>query len=102
MKSDIIRAVFLDEIDRHKRMIARYEEECNSLPKGSIFQRKIGNQKYIYLNYREGPKVISKFLGKSGSLDLSALQQKLLRRKELNDLVKKMKKELIQLEREVR
>ena len=49
MKSDIIRAVFLDELERHKRMIQRYEEECKSLPKGSVFKRKIGNQEYLYL-----------------------------------------------------
>ncbi len=102
MKSDIIRAVFLDELERHKRMIQRYEEECKSLPKGSVFKRKIGNQEYFYLNYREGQKVISRFLGKSGSVDLSELQQKLGRRKELNSLLKKMKKELKELEREVK
>ena len=57
---------------------------------------------YLYLNYREGQKVISRFLGKSGSVDLSELQQKLGRRKELNSLLKKMKKELKELEREVK
>ena len=94
MKSEIIRSVFLDEHEKNRRMVARYEKECNLLPKGSIFKRKIGKQEYLYLNYREGPKVISKFLGKADGYDISELQQQLARRKELMTLVKKLKIEI--------
>ncbi len=34
-----------------------------TLLKGSIFKRKTGNQEYLYLNYRNGERVISKFSG---------------------------------------
>ncbi|MGN0728030.1 hypothetical protein [Treponema sp.] len=102
MKSDLIRSVFLDELERHKRMILRYEKETESLPKGSVFKRKIGNQEYLYLNYRDGKKVYSKFLGKPGNFDLQDLQEKLNRRKELSALLKKMNKELKELEKEVK
>lgn len=102
MKSDLIRFVFLDELERHKRMIARYENELENLPKGSVFKRKIGNQEYLYLNYREGKKVCSKFLGKPDSFDLQDLQKKLNRRKEIASLLKKMNKELKELEKEVK
>ena len=102
MKSEIIKSVFLDELERHKRMVARYEKECASLPKGSVFKRKIGNQEYLYLNYREGKKVHSKFLGKIGSIDLKDLENKISRRKELTALIKKMNKEIKELEKETK
>ncbi len=102
MKSELIRSVFLDELERHKRMVARYEKECDSLPKGSVFKRKIGNQEYLYLNYREGSKVYSKFLGKADTFDLEDLQEKISRRKELSVLIKKMNKEIKELEKEIK
>lgn len=102
MKSEIIRSVFLDELERNKRLIARYKKEVEELPKGSIFKRKIGNQEYLYLTYREGQKVISKFLGKAGVFDLSELKLKIERRKELVLLLKKLSKEQKDLEKELR
>lgn len=63
MKSEVVKAVFQDELERNQRLVARYEKEFETLPKGSIFKRKIGNQEYLYLNYRNGERVISKFSG---------------------------------------
>ena len=51
----------MDELERNHRLVARYEKELETLPKGSIIKRKIGNQEYSYLNYRNGERVISKF-----------------------------------------
>ena len=58
MKSEIIKSVFIDELERNKRLISRYMAELEELPKGSIFLRKIGNHQYYYLNFRDGKKVI--------------------------------------------
>lgn len=102
MKSDLIISVFKDEYERNTRIIARYEKEVQELPKGSIFKRKIGNQEYIYLNYREGKKVVSKFVGNVSSIDFSDLENKVLRRKELTKLLKKLYKEQKELEKELK
>ena len=93
MKSDVVKAVFQDELERNRRLNARYEKELETLPKGSVFKRKIGNKEYLYLNYREGEKVISKFLGKSGEFNLDKLQTRLDKRKEYKALLKKLKQE---------
>ena len=93
MKSDVVKAVFQDELERNRRLTARYEKELETLPKGSVFKRKIGNKEYLYLNYREGEKVISKFLGKSGEFNLDELQVLLDKRKEYKVLLKKLKLE---------
>lgn len=93
MKSDVVKAVFQDELERNQRLVLRYEKELELLPKGSIFKRKIGNQEYLYLNYREGKKVISKFLGKIEEFNSDKLQVQLNKRKEYKQLIKKLKLE---------
>lgn len=40
MKSEVVQAVFQDELERNQRLVARYEKELESLPKGSIYKRK--------------------------------------------------------------
>ncbi|WP_039924911.1 hypothetical protein, partial [Treponema sp. JC4] len=87
MKSALIQSVFKDELERTIRLISRYQKEIDLLPKGSIFHRQIGNQIYLYLNYREGNKVISKFLGKPESYNEEELKSKLEKRKELSQLI---------------
>lgn len=99
MKSEVIQAVLKDELDRNQRLILRYEKEIENLPKGSIFHRKIGNQEYLYLNYRDGKKVISKFLGKSDSFNTEELVFQLNKRKEYVQLVKKLKIEQAELKK---
>ncbi len=102
MKSDLIKAVFSDELDRTSRLIDRYENEIKSLPKGSIFKRKIGNQEYYYLNYRDGKKVISKFLGKCSEYNINELVELLNKRKEYVSLVKKLKNDKKELLKELK
>lgn len=91
MKSEVVKAVFQDELERNQRLVARYEKELETLPKGSIFKRNIGNQEYLYLNYRDGEKVISKFLGKSEEFNSQELQLQLDKRKEYKNLLKKLR-----------
>lgn len=93
MKSDVVKAVFQDELERNQRLVSRYEKELENLPKGSIYKRKIGNHEYFYLNYREGNKVISKFLGKNETFDSDELQMQLDKRNKYKQLIKKLKLE---------
>ena len=102
MKSEIIQAVFKDELERTKRLISRYKKEAENLPKGSIYARKIANQEYFYLSYRDGKKTVSKFLGNTSAFDKSELLKKTERRKELQRLIKKLKLDQKQLEKEIR
>ena len=102
MKSENLRAVFFDEYERNKRLLERYKKELISLPKGSIFKRKIGNKEYYYLNYREGKKVISKFLGKVESYDIEELIKNINHRKEIESLLKKITSEQKELEKEIK
>lgn len=100
MKSEIVKAVFQDELERNQRLIARYEKEIANLPKGTIFARKIGNQDYYYLTYRDGKKVVSKFLGKADSFDCDELKAGIEKGNEYKRLLKNLRieqKELLKV-----
>ena len=40
MKSEVVQAVFQDELERNQRLVARYEKELEALPKGANYKRK--------------------------------------------------------------
>lgn len=102
MKSESIKAVFIDELERNKRMITRYQKEMELLPKGSLFKRKIGGHEYFYLTFREGKKVISKFLGNTEIFDSTKISEQIERRKSLKKLIQKLNEEQKELEKELK
>ena len=59
----IIQGVLLEEMDRLEKNIKHYQEMLNSLPRGSIFIRKVGQSSFAYRKWKENGKVISEYLG---------------------------------------
>lgn len=49
---------------RIEYMLNRYRKILEELPKGSVTEVDKNGQKYYYLKFREGKKVITKYLGK--------------------------------------
>jgi hypothetical protein len=58
------------------------------LPKGTIKGKKIGTRKYYYLSYRQGKRMVDKYLGPSVPEDLP---RKLEERKKLLERLKEIK-----------
>ena len=79
-------------------MIAEYEKELISLPKGSIKTKTVGNRIYYYLNYRDGKKVISKYVGKDEA-SLQTVKVGLERRVHIETMLKKLKEERKQIKK---
>ena len=96
MKSNsdsVVLVVLQDELERNRRMQSRYHKEVDQLPKGSLFQRKIGEHPYYYLNYREKQKVISKYLGKLDEIAVDDMRKRISERKRYEGLLKKLRNE---------
>ncbi len=91
--NSVVYNVLQDELERNRRMQARYHKEIDQLPKGSLFQRKIGEHQYYYLNYRDQRKVVSKYLGKLDNKNAEALKKQVVERKRYEDLLKKLRDE---------
>ena len=89
----VVYGVLQDELYRNQRMQARYRHEIDQLPKGSLFLRKIGEQQYFYLNYRDKSKVVSKYLGRLDAIQIEDLKKSIAERKRYADLLKKLIRE---------
>ena len=68
----------------------------SQLPVGSIKKRRLNKQLYYYLQYRKGPKVIHKYLGKHKPEELG---KKLIERRKLENELKKIFQSLMILKR---
>jgi len=101
-KSTVIRGVLEEELERNERMKNRYLLELKKLPKGSIVLRKLGNQEYYYLNYRENKKVIAKYIGKKEVTDIKELQDGINKRKHLQEVIKNLKQEENEIKKALR
>ena len=62
MRMNLIITTILQEKDRIDRMLKKYQEELEKLPKGTISEKKVRQSTYFYLKYRDGKKVISQYV----------------------------------------
>lgn len=79
-----------------KRMCAlreSYEKQLSNLPKGSLVAKERSGNKYFYLTYRSGGKVVSDYVGYDEAA-LTSLKEQLERRKGIEKLLKGIKNEL--------
>ena len=72
-------------------MIEKYTDEYSCLPKGSIYEKRVGEKVYYYLKYRDGKKVVSQYIRKDRIDEVSLKIQK---RKHVETMIKSLKKEL--------
>ena len=59
----ILQEVLKEEIQRLEKNVSSYERMLESLPKGSIFVRKMGGSSFVYRRRRENGRIISEYLG---------------------------------------
>jgi hypothetical protein len=100
--NSVVYSVLQDELDRNRRMQIRYRAEIGQLPRGSLFQRKIGKHQYYYLNYRDKNKVVSKYLGKLDQFKAEDMKKSISERKRYEDLLRKLRSEEKFIEKAIR
>lgn len=76
----------------------KLSEQLGKLPKGFVFVRKIGKQKYVYRKYKENGKVISVYIG---NYDDQSVKEEICKIKEYCKIRDKLK-ELKKIEEETR
>ena len=100
--NSVVYGVLQDELERNRRMQSRYRKEIDQLPKGSLFQRKIGEHQYYYLNYRDKSRVVSQYLGKLDPQNADDVRRNISDRKRYEDLLKKLRDEEKFIEKAIR
>jgi len=87
---NLIIDTILKEKTRIEYMLERYRKIIDELPKGTLSESNKNGQKYYYLKYREGKKVITKYLGKEPG-EMPVLIEK---RKHTEAMIKSLENEL--------
>jgi hypothetical protein len=83
---------------RNEKMIAEYTNELDMLPKGKITPKTVNGKTYYYLYYRDGKKVVSKYIGKDEE-SLVAIRERLARRSQIEEMLKKLKEEKVKIKK---
>lgn len=94
----VLAALLSKEENRNENMIVEYSRELETLSKGSIKPKKVKGKIYYYLTFRDGDKVITKYLGKDEE-SLTHIREQLARRKQVEKIIKKLKEEKIQIKK---
>ena len=95
---NVLMSLLSKEESRNKNMIAEYIRELETLPTGSLKLKRIKNGTYVYLTYRIGKKVITKYIGKDEK-KIKAIQDQLQRRKQIEEILRMLKQEEKQIKR---
>ena len=83
---------------RNENMITEYIKELEALPRGKITPKTVNGRTYYYLYYRDGKKVVSKYIGKNEE-SLTTVREALARRSQIEEMLKKLKEEKAQIKK---
>ena len=86
----MILSTILQEKERIDRMLTKYQEELETLPKGTISEKKVRQSTYFYLKYREGKKVISRYIPQK---DVEAVREQVEKRRHIETMIRSLQEE---------
>jgi hypothetical protein len=61
----VLKGILSESKEYYLDIKKKINKKLANLPRGSIKERKISEKKYYYLQYRDGKKVVHKYLGKN-------------------------------------
>ncbi len=94
----VLSVLIAREETRNKNMIAEYTRELDALPKGSVKTKNVSGRVYYYLVYRNGNKVVSKYIGKDED-SVKVISEQIVRRKQVEEILKRLTEEKSQIEK---
>ena len=83
-------ATILQEKERIDRMMEKYQEELEKLSKGTISEKKAGKSTYFYLKYRDGKKVISRYIPRK---DVEDIRKQVEKRRHIETIIRSLQEE---------
>ena len=87
----MILTTVMQEKQRIDYMLEKYQEALAELPKGTISEKQVKGNTYYYLKYREGKKIVSKYIGKK---EIEELKQQIDKRRHIEAMIKSLLEEL--------
>src|SRR2546428_94911 len=69
----VLKGVLSESWEYYQNLKSRIEKRLGALPQGSVKKRELSGRIYYYLQYRHGPKVVQKYMGKERPLKLEKM-----------------------------
>ncbi len=88
-----IKDIVTKELEKNQMKQSVFKEEIAELPTGTLVRVKGKSNIYVYLKYREGSSVVSKYVGKDNELIVSKIEMDIRRRKALESKLRELKDE---------
>lgn len=88
-----IKEIVEKELEKNLLKQRVFAEELDKLPNGTLVKVKSKASTYVYLKYRDGEEVISKYVGKEDEVVTSKLEMDMRRRKSLEAKMHDLKDE---------
>ncbi len=99
-------ALVFDVLEEEKHRLvslrAKYEQQLQAFPKGTISRKKRGNREYLYLAHRRSGKVKFEYVGPVGSEVAQEAELQVQRRKDLEQKLSQVEENLADVERGLR
>lgn len=86
----VLMSVLREELDRLDRQKVAYEAELSELPRGYISKKNIRGKISYYLQYRDGNKIVSKYISVN---DLPDVEAQVQRRKRLEASLRRVRED---------
>lgn len=61
--ASVVKGVLQEEFERSLALKRKYEAKLDEYPQGYLLARKRSGSVYYYLSYREGERILQKYLG---------------------------------------
>lgn len=87
---NLLLRTIMQERQRIENMLTRYETELLTLPKGSISEKRSGEKSYFYLKYRDGKRIVSKYISRQ---KVDEVRDCLERRKHIEAMIHSLQEE---------
>ena len=87
---NLIISTVLQEKQRIDYMLTKYQEMLAELPKGTISEKQVKGNTYYYLKYRDGKKIVSKYVGKQ---EVESIKEQIDKRRHIEAMIKSLLEE---------
>ena len=92
MVMSLLTEAVTQEQQRIERMIQKYESELYRLPKGTLITKSIKGNQYCYLQYRNGQKTVSEYIGRDRE-KIEEIKEQIERRRHIQTMLKALNEE---------
>ena len=95
----IVKNILIEELERQQQIEVDYIKKLENLPKGSVQIRVRGGQTYYYLHFRDGKKVVSRYIKME---DLPELRHQISKRREIEKMIRQVRANMHELRSKVK